>query len=799
MLNMKIDICLIFLSVCFVVCNGYENVLNETLFWGSYTSQLYIGMRARHPASPRFGVIWGRPTPSIPRYKALDNVGVDSYTWHAHDGHHYGAQDIVDAENGITLKASWIKTGTREWSYRISTEVFGGKPTDEGNPLSITLFWSDPEGKKPLRAVGASRGKGATGRVIIKGESGVPEIGAYSVVFGSSPRGVDAIQYPPDYSAILPDSTKGHCLGVRAKKSDDDMGDTFLSSIQLNLINQAMNAKSIGENKGIDAPSAPEFLVPVLPDESSKNPNSFFVQRILTVPFTLDIAFIQNDLHKSATSADSTKKSKEGDLPTATIDKIFKKMTGSDLTKRLDHAEKAFENRVYAMFPTLTGLKSMEVVNERFTLDQIERFWAKNALANLLGSISYFSGDKYADEEMAFMDEVQRKTLFTTIESKGLYQYGSLFEAGLAQMLVEKWDFQLAKEILTSWFANQDPDSGYIPGHQVYGSFASKSAKKANIQSSEGEFGTAPTFLFPLSSYLVALKTENSINETNEWLSEMYPKLVAYYDWLRENQRGPVPYTFAWTKDSRGNHLGSGMPQYPRDSKKGSKNDKEMHLDGLCWMLFYSQLLESIGKHLEVEGTERFGEDHVKYFEAMNKYHLDINSKLYYDVAEYDPATDTVVLAQHFGLVSLFPLIMMHIRGDAVPLAATLRKMKNTLVTPYGLASLAKSDPLYSSSSQWRGGASIAMTFLVLNALKYYGANKGAQNEIARELFDTIRANTITCINNEFNQLAYIYEWYDTKTGKGYGAHPSTGSSSLALFILAEEPFSPAAAAKKGN
>jgi len=782
--------CIIILSFIILVCKGED--MNETLLWGSYTSHLYLGMRARNPASPSFGVVWGLPGPSVPRFKALGNIGVDSYTWHVHDGLHYGAQDIVDIESSVTVKGSWIKTGTREWSYRISVENFGGKKEDVDKPLSITLFWTDPEGAKPLRVIGAARGKGAPGRVILKGQSSVPEIGSYSVVLGSSPRGAGAVKYPPQYSSILPDSSKGHCLGFRAKKSDDDMGETLIASLQLSLLNQVMNVKSTAESLGEGTPDVPEFIIPVLPDESSKNPNSFFVQRILKVPFTLDVAFIQNDLHVDA-SSDSAKsnENKNGELPTATIDKIYKKMSGSDLTKRLEDAENAFENRVYGMFPSLAGLQNQEVVNERFTLSQIERFWAKNALANLLGSISYFSGDKYSDEEqMAFSEETQRKTLFTTIESKSHHQYGSLFEAGLAQMLLAKWDIQLAKEVLSSWFANQDPDTGYLPGVQVYGAFAGTCAKKANIVYGDDEFGTAPTFLFPLSSYLAALQSGNDIGESNEWLSNMYPKLIAYYDWLRENQRGPVPYTFAWTKDSHGQYLGSGMPSYPRDTKSGNKNTKEMHLDGLCWMIFYSQLLGNIGEYLGVEGYERFVEDHDKYLEAMNKYHLDINTKLYYDVVNYDSTKDTVVHSQHFGLVSLFPLIMMHIRGDAVPLAATLRKMKNSLVTSYGLSSLATTDKLYSSSSQWRGGINIGMTFLVLNALKFYGSNEGSQRFLAQELFDNIRANTIDTINNEFRQLAFIYEWYDSKNGKGYGAHPSTGSSSLALYILAEQPFS---------
>jgi len=782
MMKAFVVVCLFVLSVIGIVCNADD--VNETLFWGSYTSHLYLGMRARNPSSPHFGVMWGRPGPSVQRYKSLNNVGVDSYTWHTHDGLHYGSQDIVDVESGVTLKASWVKKGTREWSYRISAEVFGGKPSEEGKSLSITLFWSDPEGAKPLRVIGAARGKGAPGRVILKGKSGVPEIGSYSVVLGGSNRGAGTVTYPIEYSGFAPDTAKGHCLGIRAKKSDDDLGETLVASLQLNLLNQAMNYKSTAESLGVGAPEVPQFIVPVLPDESSKNPNTFFVQHILKVPFTLDVVFIQNDLHSDGVND-------QGELSTPAVDKIFKEMTGTALTNSINEASKNFEERVYGMFPSLINLHSNEVVNEQFTLSQIERFWAKNALANLLGSISYFSGDKYSDEEeMAFADEAQRKTLFTTIESKEKYQYGSLFEAGLAEMLLAKWDLNLAKEVLSSWFANQDPYTGYLPGQQVYGAFAGASAKSASAWSGDDEFGTAPTFLFPLSSYFAALQSQTDGKETNEWISDLYPKLVAYYDWLRENQQGPVPYTFAWTKDSHGQRLGSGMPSYPRGSKAGSDSLGEMHLDGLCWMLFYSQLLGNIGEYLGVEGTKRFFEDHDKYYESMNKYHLDVNSKLYYDVVSYDPETDTVQHAQHFGLVSLYPLIMMHIRSDAVPLAATLRKMKSSLVTPYGLASLAKTDKLYTSSSQWRGGVNIGMTFLVLNALKHYGGDGGSQHELAQQLFDTIRANTINTINGEFRQLAFIYEWYDSQNGKGYGAHPSTGSSSLALFILAEEPFS---------
>ena len=74
--------------------------------------------------------------------------------------------------------------------------------------------------------------------------------------------------------------------------------------------------------------------------------------------------------------------------------------------------------------------------------------------------------------------------------------------------------------------------------------------------------------------------------------------------------------------------------------------------------------------------------------------------------------------------------------------------------------------------------------------MKSYGESEGSQRILAQQLFDSIRANTLSTINNEFGHLAYIYEWYDSKNGKGYGAHPSTGSSSLAVYILAEQPFS---------
>ena len=814
---------------------------NETLLWGSYTAELYMGMRARDAASPRFGVAWSRPEPSVLRYKTLGTTGVDSYTWHAHDGVRYGAQDFVDAECGVTVKGAWLKTGTREWTYRVSAEAFGGHTGAPAGPLSVTLFWADPEGARPLRAIGATRGKGAPGRVVLKGVSSVPGIGAYSVVLGASARGPGRVAYPPEYAGLLPDTSKGHCLGVRTKRSDDDPGESLIPALQLNLLNQVMNVKAHAEAQGLALPEVPSFLVPLLPDESAKNPNTFFVQRILSVPFTLDVAFIQNDLHVNATTSNdkNKNKNKDGDdkndddknddkdknnnngeeqqqqyvdLPTSTIDKIYRTMSGDALTPRLEAAEAAYSARVLALFPALAALRDDgEVVNERFTLSQIERFWAKNALANTLGGLSFFSGDRYADEEeMAFADEAQRRTLFTTVESKSRHQYGTLAEAGLAQILVAKWDVALMRAVVASWFANQDPATGYLPGLQVFGAFAAAAAKAAGAPARDDEAGTAPTFLYPLSSYLEAIKardaaaaaaTQNSTsesdddkdNEDNAWFREMYPKLVAYYDWLRENQAGPVPYTFTWSKDSKGRRPGSGMPTYPRGTGESSNDSKdngdgEMHLDGLCWMLFYAQFLEGLAAHLGEDGA-RFGADHAGYLAAMERYHLDENSKLYHDVARYDAATDTVEHAAHFGVVSLFPLIMTHVRADAVPLGATLRRLEAALQTPFGLATLATDDRLYAPSAQWRGGVSVGATFLALNALRHYGTVPGPQRPLARRLYNSLRAGMLDAINKEYSQLAFVYEWYDSRNGKGYGAHPTTGSSSLAVFILAEPPF----------
>ena len=771
---------------------------NETLLWGSYTAQLLMGMSARHPASPRFGVAWSRPEPSRLRYKSLESIGVDSSTWHVHDGSAYGAQDLVDTENGVTVKGAWVKTGTREWAYRVSAEPFGGRTPSPTRPrtLAVTLFWADYHGAKPLRVIGAGRGKGATGRVVIKGVSGVPEIGGYSVVFGAGTsskhkHAAAVVEYPSEYAALQPDTSRAHCLGIRMPKSDDDLGESLISALQLNLVNQAMNVRSLAEAQSIAQPPVPDFVVPVLPDESSKSPNAFFVQRILKVPFSIDVAFIQSDLHQPFSTDDDeqqedekVQKSSEY-LETSVVDAVAKKMMGAALTARLEQAAASFEHRVLEMFPTLTQLPEQDVVNERFTLSQIERFWAKNALANVMGGLSYFAGDKYTDEEeMAFADEQQQRTLFTTLESKSEHQYGSLFEAGLAQVLVAKWNIAIMKEVLGSWFANQDPDTGYLPSPQVYGSFAAAAAKKVGVDYGDVEYGTAPTFLFALTSYLEALKSQPDAGEPLDWITEMYPKLVAYYDWLKEHQQGPRPDTFAWTRLKNGQYPGSGMPTYPR----GRGDGKEMHLDALCWMLFYAQHLQDLALFLGEDGT-RFAQDHERYLDSLNRYHLDTNSKLYYDVVDIDDATDTVTHSGHFGLVSLFPLIVTHVRSDAVTLAATLRKLKNTLVTPHGLASLDKTDKAHVASSPWCGGVHIGMNFLVLNALKYFGTVGGPQRKLAQELFNTVRAGMLAAINNEYSQVACLYEWYDSKNGKGYGAHPTTGTTSLALFILAEQPY----------
>lgn len=54
-------------------------------------------------------------------------------------------------------------------------------------------------------------------------------------------------------------------------------------------------------------------------------------------------------------------------------------------------------------------------------------------------------------------------------------------------------------------------------------------------------------------------------------------------------------------------------------------------------------------------------------------------------------------------------------------------------------------------------------------------------------MYTELRNNVVANVAREFRRTGFLWEQYSDKDGRGQGAHPFTGWSSLVLAIMAEQ------------
>ncbi|VDH90224.1 mannosyl-oligosaccharide glucosidase, partial [Mytilus galloprovincialis] len=107
------------------------NLNNSELFWGTYRSNLYFGMKTRSSRSPVIGLMWFEASvyedawqqdfPKI-RHWCDETHNIPKYGWLKHDGNKFGLHEVV--ENTFMFNTQFVKRsgGTKggDWTARIT-------------------------------------------------------------------------------------------------------------------------------------------------------------------------------------------------------------------------------------------------------------------------------------------------------------------------------------------------------------------------------------------------------------------------------------------------------------------------------------------------------------------------------------------------------------------------------------------------------------------------------------------------------------------------------------------------------
>ncbi|GBG60662.1 hypothetical protein CBR_g11887 [Chara braunii] len=766
----------------------FQGVHRERLFWGTYRPHLYLGIRARVPESLLGGLMWVQRKEGRYhlRHTCQDGDGLQKYGWLRHDGSKFGRQQLIDGNLHLAtyfLKHHGHGSGYGgDWAVRIvATE--NGTPTTTASgdedmvtkkkTVSLLFYFTDESGKSFDISAGergsTSPAKSAGKGLLAVGKWG--EVGTWQ-------------------------------LHVRGKKGAADESYVGLKALHVHNLTEVVWGTLV-ENSKLSGKVN-------LPNSVSKRSNLVVYQITAEFPLKLDIIFISNVVGDERSTA-------------GRVDGL----SGAQLSAKLADEEAAFDKRFDDTFELHgKGVKDAEAEV------------AKAALSNLLGGMGFFYGQsKIAAPGQEHGGGTQDHllywpaSLYTAVPSRPMFPRGFLWDEGFHQLLIGKWDRNISMDAMASWLDLMNVD-GWIPREQILGEEA-RMKVPAEFVLQHTSNANPPTLFLPIQELAKQLASSDTLaaeegerEAVRTFLKRSFPRLQSWFHWFNTSQIGQLPGSYFWHgRDANTNSelnpktLMSGLDDYPRASHPGNE---ERHLDLRCWMALAADSLAVIAKmvgerHEHYEATAAWLSD----INLLNSLHLDLESGRYYDYGNHsdkvylqpreyvDARTgyfhrsfERVVLkapgpalVPHFGYVSLFPLLIKLLPPNSDNLRQQLQLLRDEtlLWTKFGLRSLATTSSLYNKRNTehdapyWRGPVWINVNYLALSALKHYASVEGHSKQEAQRLYAELRENVIRNVVQRYQESGYLWENYDhMRSGKGKGAHPFTGWTSLIVLIMAE-------------
>ncbi|BAT74349.1 hypothetical protein VIGAN_01200000 [Vigna angularis var. angularis] len=747
----------------------FQGEHKESLYWGTYRPHTYLGIRARTPKSLMAGLMWigvkdGR---YHLRHVCRHEDDLSTYGWTKHNGRDFGHQVLVD--HGMTLTTRFLKSKVEgsgyggDWAVRINVEIDKSKWNEEfGKGAQLFFYLADEAGN----ALDVSREKLNIHEDSLLATGTRGDIGDWQLHFKSM------------------DDLELHYSGFRTPHFHN-----LSDLVEENLASQIHKHARLQLSDSLD--DAPNVLV---------------FQIIGGFPFTTDIVLI------TGTDIESSQEERVSML------------TGTSLSNQLKYKEQEFDQKFEKIFNL-----SEKVDSESISV-------AKAAIGNLLGGIGYFYGQsKIALSRILNLREDVNyisywpAELYTAVPSRSFFPRGFLWDEGFHQLIIWRWDIHISLDIIGHWLDLMNVD-GWIPREQILGA-ESLSRVPEEFVPQHPTNGNPPTLFLALNDIISGLKnnefTAMDGSKISVFLERAFVRLEAWFHWFNTTQSGKQMSSYYWHgRDNRTMReinpkaaLSSGLDDYPRASHP---SEDEYHLDLRCWMLLAADCMRSIQELLDMKNKP--GMDYgytaklLSNFELLNQMHFDDSYGAYFDFGNHTEkvqlrwkeveagnyATRQLVrdvteipvlrLVPHIGYVSLFPFMGRIIPSESWILEKQLELISNRslLWTNYGLRSLAKTSSLYMKHNTehdppyWRGPIWINMNYRILSALYHYSQENGPHQEKAKAVYEELRSNVIRNIVRNYQQSGFLWEQYDQIKGKGKGAHPFTGWTSLVVLIMAE-------------
>jgi putative isomerase len=326
---------------------------------------------------------------------------------------------------------------------------------------------------------------------------------------------------------------------------------------------------------------------------------------------------------------------------------------------------------------------------------------------------------------------------------RGVWNWDSAFHAvGLAL-----WDPNLARDQIRILFDKQLP-TGALP----------------DVIFEDGRIVTNFTKP-PVMAWAVEVVDRRSPD--TEFLKAMYPKLIRLGEFFEQHRGGDMDGLFFYG----GAHAGmdSGWDNAIRwdggyvDSKPDEKRLWAVDLN--CYMVSHYRALASIARRIGDRGGDK------KWRGKAETLAKQINDRLWDDAIGAYVDRDRVT---HANGPALSPATFMPLFVHIAPpeRAARLAKLAEDPSEFYpGMPTAAYSTTGYDSKAYWRGPMWVNVAFFALKGLLDYGY---------RDLAERMRSNLVGWMEHSDG----LYEYYDSRSGKGLGARDFGWSSAFALSFV---------------
>ncbi|AOA61544.1 Processing alpha glucosidase I [Komagataella phaffii CBS 7435] len=764
---------------------AFQKISDQSLLWGPYRSNLYVGIKPKIPHSFLSGLMWFNaddPEGIVKlRHSCEQDPEIQSFGWVKYDARVGGRHIIKDRGCKVLIKSDFVKTSDGNWALKITGVPKKGQ---ENVKTSLIFYAGTEEDQDNMLMFAGNKDEFGNVNNDLTRLTGVSKVlgGAFELLVEDGPSN----RYPSATVLAAPDLDPSLTHHLSLHVPDEHLWQA--KEVFISLLQESVG--KIREDPSLNVSEIPVDQLTTLRNINNFEGNLHFIQKTFQGKFELNIIFNLEDAPE--------------------------KLSSSNIDSYVDRALTHFDEKFSSQLQFQAPFHTKEYLN-----------FGKEFLSNLAGGIGYFYGEQLVDRN-AFVDDDSfdnvklvgkpegPSELFTSVPSRPFFPRGFYWDEGFHLLSILDYDSDLALEILKSWFALID-DDGWIAREQILGPEA-RSRVPAEFQVQNPNIANPPTLMLVFAKLLNMAhdspKSEDdfvSIQDLSEnmghvhldnpeilvdYAEDIYPRLKKHFEWFATTQKGETlglsreskypNQLYRWIGRTKDLCLPSGLDDYPRASEPDSG---ELNIDLLSWMGLMSRSMKSIAKLLNKA-------DDVHYFETIEQgvlYNLDQihwseEEKSYCDITVDDDDND--VFECHKGYVTLLPFALKLIPEDSERLIHVLQDLRDPDIcwSQFGIRSLSKSHPLFHSGEDyWRGNIWLNINYLILDALKHYAESSGALpdvKEMAKPIYKELREILVTNVYNEFKRTGYAWEQYNEATGKGQRTRHFLGWTSLVIPIM---------------